>query len=192
MKNFIIDFEHVDIQKIASFGCYGIICLQRQPLAHLQWSFTFFLKTKLFKRPTVKCHLEYESVKGSKLLFSFSDSVSVFHNFPYTSPLYVCVNIELDIYRCAEYNVSGVKLHMHIRTVSTLHVLPQSNCPPIFTSTKVATLEWLHAIQLNLLHSQLHGTPLANVFTRWTLSCDVTVTWRDACDPAGVQVDQEG
>ena len=100
----------------------------------------FFLKTKLFKRPTVECHLEYESVKGSKLLFSFSDSVSVFYNFQFSSPLYACVNIELDIYRCAEYNISGVKLHMHIRTVSALHVLLQSNCPPIFTSTKVACL----------------------------------------------------
>jgi len=137
MNKFIIEFEHVDIHKTASLGSYGY----HDSLWHIcsDPSLVFFLETKLFKRPTVKCYLEYESVKGSKLLFSFSDSVSVFHNFPYTSVICLCQHW-VDIYRCAEYNVSGVKLHMHIRTVSALHVLPQSNCPPIFTSTKVACL----------------------------------------------------
>jgi len=88
MNKFIIDFEHVDIHKTASLGSYGY----HDSLWHIcsDPSLVFFLETKLFKRPTVKCYLEYESVKGSKLLFSFSDSVSVFHNFPYTSVICLC------------------------------------------------------------------------------------------------------
>ena len=80
--------------------------------------------------------------EGQQATFLFQRlSLCLLHFSVYFSVICLCQHWVGHLQMCRIYIISGVKLHMHIRTVSALHLLPQSNCPPIFTSTKVACLQ---------------------------------------------------
>ena len=71
-------------------------------------------------------------------LFQWLSLCLLLSNFPYIFPLYVCVDMGQTV-TDIEYDV---KLRMCISAISALRFLQQSNCPPMFTSTKVACLHF--------------------------------------------------